>query len=215
MRSTFLAVVLLSFVFVGCHHGRVRGSGTAKTEQRSLPEFSAIEVSGAFKVSVRCGESPGATVTADDNLLPLIKTEVRNSKLRIYPMKDVDSRTELSITVTTPGISEFEVSGVAAADIANVQGEKLKLSISGAGSMRAEGSVQEARFVVSGAGTMSAEKLHAERVRVIMSGAGSADVYATETLDVTVSGAGNVAYYGNPKEVKKTISGVGLVSKKD
>jgi len=39
------------------------------------------------------------------------------------------------------------------------------------------------------------------------------DVYATDELDVTVSGAGRVTYSGNPK-VNKRVSGRGQVIRK-
>lgn len=51
-------------------------------------------------------------------------------------------------------------------------------------------------------------------MRLVMSGAGKADVYASEKLDVDLSGAGSVHYSGNPASVTKHISGVGFVSKR-
>ena len=183
-------------------------------EERSLDEFTVVDISGTFKVTIRCGESPGARVTADDNLLHLIKTEVRGSKLHIFPEREIDPRASVKVEVTTPGISEVSVSGVASIDIRKVESEKLSLEISGAASVAAEGTVHDADFAISGAGKLSTEDLHAANLRVTVSGAAKADVYASESLDVDVAGAGTVRYAGNPKNVKKNISGVGFVSQK-
>jgi hypothetical protein len=48
---------------------------------------------------------------------------------------------------------------------------------------------------------------------VAISGAGSAEVYASVKLDATVSGAGNVNYKGNASEVNQHVSGAGSVKK--
>ena len=48
-----------------------------------------------------------------------------------------------------------------------------------------------------------------------LSGAGQAEVYASEQLDVTISGVGRVTYSGRPKVINKNISGIGTVSARD
>jgi hypothetical protein len=67
---------------------------------------------------------------------------------------------------------------------------------------------------MSGAGELDAKELHAYNVNVSISGAARADVYATEHLEASVSGAGNVNYYGDPKDVSEDTSGAGSISKK-
>ena len=201
-------------VLAGCRHHGVRGNGVEASEQRSPGEFTAVEISGTFGVTIRCGEPSGARVTADNNLLPLVRTEVRGSTLHIYSEKELDPRTRLHVDLTTPSLTDVSVSGVASIDITRFEGESLSLMVNGAASIDAEGTVHDARFAISGAGKLSTERLHAANVRVEVSGAGKADVYASESLDVNLSGAGSVHYSGDPRNVTKNISGVGFVSKK-
>jgi hypothetical protein len=167
-----------------------------------------------FTAKIQCGESPGITVSGDDNLVPLVKTEVRDSRLLVYAIQDVDPRTDLSVNITTPGVRSVSASGLSSVELTNVRGDRLTLVLSGAGSMRAEGTVHNADLVITGAGRMTTAKLTASNLGITMSGAGKAEVFATDTLDVTISGAGSVNYYGNPREVTKNISGVGFVTKK-
>ena len=54
----------------------------------------------------------------------------------------------------------------------------------------------------------------AENVKVEISGAGDADVYASVKLYVRASGAGSVIYKGNPG-INQSISGAGSVKKVD
>ncbi len=55
--------------------------------------------------------------------------------------------------------------------------------------------------------------LLSENARVDITGAGSAEVYASVKLDAQVSGAGSVNYKGNPTNVKQEVSGAGSVSR--
>ena len=86
-----IAIVLplasLLLVLYGCHIGGVRGSGVRKTEKRDLPSFTAIETIGAFEVQVNCQKPASFEIEADDNILPLIQTEVRNGVLRVSSTK--------------------------------------------------------------------------------------------------------------------------------
>ena len=79
-----LLLVLLPVLFGGCHHGmlsEVKGSGKRQTETRQVALFTSIETEGAFNVDVVCGKGLRVEVEADDNILPLITTEVSGNKL--------------------------------------------------------------------------------------------------------------------------------------
>jgi hypothetical protein len=68
---------------------------------------------------------------------------------------------------------------------------------------------------MTGAGNIDTSKLIAEKAKVEISGAANVDVYASDQLDVTVSGVGSVNYSGSPKVVNKNVSGVGSVNPKN
>ena len=55
--------------------------------------------------------------------------------------------------------------------------------------------------------------LQSADTKVVVSGFGSATVSASDTLDVRITGSGNVDYYGKP-EVTQTITGFGKLSSK-
>ena len=48
------------------------GSGKSVTETRRVGEFSSISVNGSASLFVQQGDSPSLTITADDNILPLL-----------------------------------------------------------------------------------------------------------------------------------------------
>ena len=81
-------------------------------------------------------------------------------------------------------------SGGASIDAYDVRGTFLAITISGVGRIFASGVV--------------------DAQDVLVSGTGSAVVRIREFLDVTVSGAGLVEFFGTP-QVRQTISGTGAV----
>ena len=49
---------------------------------------------------------------------------------------------------------------------------------------------------------------------VTIEGLGNANVNVSEKLEATISGAGNLTYKGNPKEIIKEKSGLGSINQK-
>ncbi len=78
-RRASLGMLLLALLLLGgCSSlpGGTAGSGTAKTETRPVAGFTSIELAGTGDVQVKQTGTESLTVTADDNLLPLLTTEV-------------------------------------------------------------------------------------------------------------------------------------------
>lgn len=90
----------------------------------------------------------------------------------------------------------------------------LVATVSGAGDIKACGQANSLKGVVSGAGDLDASRLSAKRAELVVSGAGDIDAHVTESVNATVSGAGDIAIRGNPPEVNRSISGVGRIKLK-
>jgi hypothetical protein len=211
MNTFRTLLVFLLVVVLACQEGGIRGNGKFKSDQRSLGEFTSVMVAGPFKVTILCGRVRHATVDADENLIPLIRTEVQNDQLLIYPEEEINPRTEVAISIGTDTLSKIVIAGIGSVEVHGINQEKITLVVSGAGNIRADGSAGEVSVLITGTGDISSKKLNAMRAHVTLTGAGTADVFATKQLDVEISGAGIVHYSGNPKEVSKNIRGVGLV----
>ena len=117
--------------------------------------------------------------------------------------------------VTVPTITQLSLAGAGNIEAIGFSGGELSAEISGAGEIRAEGSVDSLTVDVSGTGALEAQDLSATRAMVEISGAGSADVTATDSLDAVVSGVGSVTYGGEPAAVAQEVSGVGSISERE
>jgi len=223
------------------NHGEVfmgpgeRGSGHMVVESRKVNGFHAIEIDYPAQVFVKQGSQESLEIEAEDNLLPNLKTQVRNGTLEIFyrrengkhvnptktvqitiVVKDLDdvdfnSAGELTIEKLKTDNLDVSLSGAGNLRLDEVQLRGLGVSLSGAGSMTASGIADNLDLNISGFGDFKGADLHGKVARVNISGAGSATVWVDEDLTAGISGAGSISYYGSAS-VTKQISGVGGVN---
>lgn len=218
MRKATLLLVFAVFVatFSACHIGKgVQGSGNRKAEKRDLPAFKSIDTTGAYEVEVMCQKPASFEIEADDNILPLIKTDVRDGVLYVTAEKSYNPSKAVTLRISLPELIAVSSRGAGEIIVQDAKSDDLKIESTGAASIKANGKVKSATISSKGAGDIDASRLQAEKARVTVAGATSVSVYASEQLDVSVSGVGSVSYSGNPKTVNKSVSGIGSVNKKE
>lgn len=221
MKRTAVFLLFIIAAFGGCKYvGKfsggttTTGSGVMKTEQRSVPAFTSVDISGAYDVQIVAQKEQSLEIEGDDNLLPLIKTEVKGNVLTIGNEQGLSTRGKLRVRLSVPKLDGITTSGASDIIISNVKSDAFKIDTSGAGSLQISGETKTLEAKLSGAGDINAKDLRAEKVNITSSGAANAEVYASEELQASVSGAGNINYYGDPKVVSKDISGVGSLTKR-
>lgn len=205
--------LILALLLSACIHG-VRGSGVRKTEQRDMPAFDSIDTSGAFEVEVTCQKPASFEIEADDNILPLVQTEVRNGVLYVITTKSYSSTGGIKLRINVPNLVSVKSTGAGKFNVSGVKNDKFEIHSTGAATVVASGQSKSVEISSTGAGKIDAHDLRANDANVSVTGAAGVDVYATNELNVTVSGAGRVTYSGNPK-VNKRVSGAGQVIKKE
>lgn len=213
-KASLILILVITAFMTGCKIWGIRGNGNVKEETREVTEFDAIEASGAYTIDISVGDKPSLEISAEENLLKYIKTSVHGGKLVIDNKKSISPRKEIYIRITTPSLNSVESSGANNLSAYNINSDNFKVDLSGAGHIRLEGEAGRVRIDLSGAGGLNAKKLRAKDVRIEVSGASSADVYASEFLDASVSGVGSIDFYGDPKKVNTSVSGVGSINRK-
>lgn len=210
---------------------RVEGSGHVVEQARTLAPFSRIRLDGSMTVNARPGSAPGATVKADDNIVPMILTSVEGDTLVIKTqpnvsfrtrstmvvnvsftqLKNVDLRGSGDLNVSSPGGPSLELSLAGSGDVRLDGAElgQLKARLAGSGDIWLKGRADEASFSIAGSGDVHAADLSARRVGVDIAGSGDARVQASEVLDVRIAGSGDVTYGGSPAKVNSRVVGSG------
>ena len=192
----------------------VQGSGTSKSETRSVSGFTKIDAGGAVNVEVTAQKDFSVVVEADDNLLTNIKTEVSGDTLKIYSEDRISPKTRVNVKISMPKIEGLDVSGASSGNVINVNADSLEIVASGASKIKIDGMAKELNANASGASTVDAESLEVEDADVEASGASKAVVSATNDLKVDASGASKISYVGEPKNIKQNSSGASSVTKK-
>jgi len=228
VRTTFkreeVSMKILTLVSIGLVVGltgcslistaKVKGSGIGKTEKRSVTSFDSLDVGcpGSFQVLSQGQES--LEISGDDNIIPLITTEVKNHTLYIRSSETYAPKDKLQIVISIPDVKRFVFAGAGDANLANVKNDRMEIVMSGAGSVTASGETKEADITLSGAGSVDAKNLHAVNARVNSTGVGTVDIYATGQLDASAVGVGEVNYYGSPKVVNRKAVGIGSINER-
>ena len=193
-RTAFVLLALFALELSGCTLIRkgVTGSGARMTEKRELKSFNAIHTTGAYEVDVTCQKPASFEIEADDNILPLIKTEVRDGILFVSNDQPYHSAKPVTLRITLPDPNSVSSHGAGQIKIADANSNDLRIESTGAASVDASGTARSVTISSSGAGKIDTSKLRAGKARVDVNGATSVDVYAGEQLDVNVSGVGHV-----------------------
>lgn len=196
--------------------GGVAGSGNVQTETRDVSNFTAVELNTSGNLIIQQGENQALTIEAEDNLLPLLTSEIVDGRLLLgIKLGSSFSSTRpiiYRLTVENLEAITLNASGdIQASDLA-VDGN-LALTINGSGDMtlgalKAAGATlnlsasgnldaaslesEQATFTISGSGKVTIPNLTLTNLNVIMQSAGDVNVGGTATeLSVQISGSGS------------------------
>lgn len=209
----------------------VIGSGDQTTQSRDVSGFDAVRLEGVGAVDVTEGDGFSVEVSADENLMDRITTEVEAGTLVIGVERGftIVPRAGITVSVVLPELTGLEVSGAGDVDAGPVEAGAFEIGVSGAGSVTVDelvadeltvavsgvggvridgGEVSEQSVTLSGVGDYSAVDLESATADVANSGVGSIEVWATERLVADISGTGDVRYRGSPT-TEVSISGLG------
>jgi hypothetical protein len=190
---------------------------TRPSETRKVQEVRGVDLAGFGELYIKQGLEESLVVEAEEEMLPLIKTENNEGilKIRVIPGLPWFSFTVpwgITYRLTVKNLDTIRLSGAG-----RIQGtlavQELAVNLSGAGSIELAGSTVRQVVNLSGAGSYQARDLASHTAQVTVSGTGSVTVWVQESLDATVSGIGAVDYYGNPQLVSK-VSGLGGIHHK-
>ena len=210
-------------------------------EVKELANFSKIRHKGGlnYEITLRKAETAKIEIWSDEYDVKNIDISAENGTLRIEDeegnLKSMSKNDRLKIyaTIYYTELSEIETRGVMnLKNEGTIKGEKLRLSISGAGKMDLnldvekllvsmsgasnltfKGKATYQELEVSGAGNIRASDLEGKEGEIQVSGVGNVHVNVSESLEAQVSGVGNIRYKGDPKRLVSKASGIGNIKK--
>lgn len=225
-----LAIALFASGCTPC----VEGIGDVTSERRVQTPFTGIEVDGNFNVVVEqtsANSNAYIVVHAQENVIPLVKAEVKGDVLHIGTDGCVTVSEPLKVVVVTPELTSIDYSGSGNVNCymifntpeMNIQlsgsgeltfrllTERTVIKNSGSGNVLLSGGTNALEVESSGSGDIKLDGLRAEDVVVKQSGSGDVSIQVGSSLDVQLSGSGNVLYRGDPQNLQQKNTGSGNI----
>lgn len=194
---------MLLFATIGCGVSKsinipglspaVKGNGTVVTATRDVTSYSKLHVGSVAELQWRPGESATLEVSVEENLAPLLITEVEGETLKIYFKENVQLTKPLVIKTSSAKLDAFRGEGASKSELHDVQAESFQLDLSGTARCIPQGKVERLRVECSGASKCQAGDLAAHSAKVQSSGSAAVKINTTELTEVSASGASQIA----------------------
>jgi hypothetical protein len=233
---TLILLITLLILVNSCEFYCIDGNGNIQSEKRLVAEFTGVENTTSFDVDVTADSVFLVEVTADENILPLIKTSVRGNDLIIDTDYDqcINHWNSVSINIHMPSLEYIESNGSGNMDVYDfdcgdleVQNSgsgdvdltsiyvvrKIKISVSGSGDVSISGKAREGDYHLSGSGDISAEDMLLDNCYAVNSGSGDIKCFAYLLLNAQLNGSGDILYYTVPEELIQDDIGSGDIKR--
>jgi hypothetical protein len=238
VRITILISIYLALLFTttSCFFEGVigiKGNRNVVSEDRSIrSDFEIINVRQGINLYITQGKPTSINVEADENILDLLVTEVKNNELNIYFEKNVNQAKARNVYLTTENISKISASSGASAKSENtIQTKTLELDSSSGSSMKIYVNANEiisesssgstiaifGKSQMFSANSSSGSSINAKELKTInaitkASSGANIDVNVTAKLTAKASSGADIDYEGSPETVDKNTSSGGSVS---
>jgi len=198
-----------------------------KKEIRSVSDFTGIDASGAFDITVTKGDMESLTIEANDEVMQYVRSEVKNGVLRLYLEKGAQKKVKnikpLKASVVMKDLDKVSLSGackITANDLftpesfngncagssdmtINVNTGQLNIKASGSSKIRMKANVTgNAKMNVSGSSNIQGE-LKVNDMTFTSSGSNKVDLTGSAT-DMVIDVAGSSKFNAGGFIVKTT-----------
>jgi len=213
MSKLFSAVAVLCLITAAGAEEPIVGSGEVVTASRDLGAFRAIDFRIPGDLEVTIGEQQPLTIKADENIAPLIKTEIKDGTLTISADKPFTTKHDPAVRITVPDLTALAIRGSGDARVRGLDNKTLAVSAAGSADVRLSGKTKSLTLTLDGSADADAFALAAQQAVVTINGSADAKVDVATSLVATVQGSGDLTYTGSP-HVVSTVHGSGTVQKK-
>jgi hypothetical protein len=185
----------------------VPGSGNLVTEDRTTTDFTRVSVGAGIKVVAKAGAEPKVSLEAQENLLPLITTNVIDGQLVVnVAPPGITTSEPITLTVTAPVIESLALSGGSTGFLESVT-DTLNLDAAGGSKLTVIGTVKGLTLATSAGSHAELGELVAENAQVTMSDGSSATMMVTSGVSGTASGGSTLVLVKPPASMTVSVSG--------
>lgn len=193
-------------------HMFVEGAGESVTQTWQVEDFDAVQVEGIGHVIITETGRETLSITGEKNILSQLVVEVRDGALVVgqRPRVDLHPNRDLIIKIEVKELGRIGGAGAVSFKVVLDWEESLFVTLSGACTIEAAGTVDVLDLRASGVTRFRGQDLISRVAYLSVSGVAGAVVWATERLEATASGVSFIRYIGSP-ELHVSISGLASV----
>ncbi len=212
MKKILLLALLLPFFGIG-------NVWAQKTETFSVANFSGINASSAFNITVNKSSTESLKIEADEEIMPYVRAEVKNGELKLYvdDRKAVKNIKVLKATVGVRNLNKVKLSGACKLNSNDLfETDKFEVDLSGACNVQLKVKARKLETDASGACRLDMT-VEAREAEFDLSGSSSAQLTLNiaEKVSVDMSGACKATMQGSAVKAEFELSGVGNIKAAD
>jgi hypothetical protein len=195
------------------HHDRrwSRDMGPEGTREVAWSGGDTLDVDVPATITYTQAPGPGKlTITGPQRALDNL--EIEDGRISAHHGR---RNAELTIVMTAPAVTRFNMSGAGSLAIEGYKQERLSIDVSGDTEVRAVGEAKGLSLSISGSGQTDLSGLKLGDADVDIDGSGEATLAPTGTANVSISGSGDVTLLTHPSKLESNVSGSGSIHQKD
>ena len=198
---------LLVSVKVFYNQNVMKGEGKIIRQERTVEQFSCIEVKDYATILITEGDSQHVAVETNTNLEKLVITETEGNCLNIYTDKPISRSFKPKIHIVIDSLRKITISGGSDLEtVTDISWGTLKLDVSAGADVTLSGSLKKADINCSSGAWVNAGNLITDVADIEASSGGDVEIHVNEELSVSASSGSDVIYTGNPRMKQINIS---------
>lgn len=159
LLAGFMLSLSLSLASTGCLG--VQGSGVAKTQERQLAAFDAVDVSSALTVQITLSpdQAQKVVVSGDDNIVELVRTSLAGTTLVVdlEPNTTLQPRLPLLVTISAKALHDLQARGSSTATATALSGDDVRLGSDSSSSVHVQSVTAEKNLTIDVSASSSLE----------------------------------------------------------
>ena len=191
------------------------GSGNVVAEIREIGSIQAVVLNSGGELTITQGETNSLVIRADDNILPLLTSDVSDGALVLELKRGASgytTNTGVSYQLTVSDLDTITANSAGNVKVEALLADHVALILNGSGDINVERiEAETADFELASAGSLVVTTVDARTVALLIGGSGDASIahLNATTLDTRLVSAGDATISGSAEHQQVRLQGSG------